>query len=300
LKKIFSLVLVLLFVAAIVAGCGQKADTSGANTSNQPAQNDQNQTVENGDSENGDADSTGTDDSLERVKEAGKITIGIDDAFPPLEFRDEKNQLVGYDIDLAREAAKRIGVEAEWIPTDWNGVVLALNSKKFDIIWSGMSITADRAKQVDFSPAYLNEAQVVVVKAGDDSIKAQEDLKDKTVGTQLGSTSEEAANKIEGMKELKKYSKFTEAFLDLANNRTQAIVVDELVGRYYMTKRPNEFKVAFPLVKEPVGIAFRKEDKALREALVKVLEEMKQDGTMAKISKEWFGEDISTLEDVKF
>lgn len=300
MKKIFSLILVLFFIAALVAGCGQKAaDTSGANTSNQAAQNNQNQTAESNNSGNG-AANTGSDDSLERVKKAGKITIGIDDAFPPLEFRDDKNQLVGYDIDLSREAAKRLGVEAEWIPTEWNGVILALNSKKFDIIWSGMSMTADRAKQVDFSPAYLNEAQVVVVKANDDSVKTQDDLKGKIVGTQLGSTSEEAANKIEGLKELKKYSKFTEAFLDLANNRTQAIVVDELVGRYYMTKRPNEFKVAFPLVKEPIGIAFRKEDKALREALVKVLEEMKQDGTMAQISKKWFGEDISTLEDIKF
>jgi polar amino acid transport system substrate-binding protein len=300
LKKIVSLILVLFLIASVLAGCSQKAaDTSGASTSNEAAQNDQSQIAQSGSSENA-TGSSGSDDSLERVKQAGKITIGIDDAFPPLEFRDEKNQLVGYDIDLSREAAKRLGVEAEWIPTDWNGVILALNSKKFDIIWSGMSMTAERAKQVDFSPAYLNEAQVVVVKAKDDSIKTQEDLKGKIVGTQLGSTSEEAANKIEGLKELKKYSKFTEAFLDLANDRTQAIVVDELVGRYYMTKRPNEFKVAFPLVKEPIGIAFRKEDKALREALVKVLEEMKQDGTMAKISKEWFGEDISTLEDVKF
>ncbi|MCR4431310.1 MAG: transporter substrate-binding domain-containing protein [Tepidanaerobacteraceae bacterium] len=300
MKKIVSLILVLFLIASVLAGCSQKAaDTSGASTSNEAAQNDQSQIAQSGSSENA-TGSSGSDDSLERVKQAGKITIGIDDAFPPLEFRDEKNQLVGYDIDLSREAAKRLGVEAEWIPTDWNGVILALNSKKFDIIWSGMSMTAERAKQVDFSPAYLNEAQVVVVKAKDDSIKTQEDLKGKIVGTQLGSTSEEAANKIEGLKELKKYSKFTEAFLDLANDRTQAIVVDELVGRYYMTKRPNEFKVAFPLVKEPIGIAFRKEDKALREALVKVLEEMKQDGTMAKISKEWFGEDISTLEDVKF
>lgn len=239
----------------------------------------------------------GVDNSLQRVKQAGKLTIGIDDAFPPMEFRDDKNQLVGYDIDLAREAGKRLGVKVEWVPTDWNGVILALNSGKFDIIWSGMSITKERAKEVDFSPAYINESQVVVVKAGDNSIKTQADLKGKVVGTQLGSTGEEAAKKIKGLKDLKKYSKYTEAFLDLAAGRLDAIVVDELVGRYYMTKRPNQFKVVLSLNKEPFGIAYRKQDKELQKALNKVMAEMKKDGTMARISKKWFGKDISTWEE---
>ncbi|WP_218915148.1 amino acid ABC transporter substrate-binding protein [Caldanaerobius polysaccharolyticus] len=213
-----------------------------------------------------------------------------------MEFRDEKNRLVGYDIDLAREAGKRLGVKVEWIPTDWNGVILALNSGKFDIIWSGMSITEERAKEVDFSPAYINESQVVVVKAGNEKIKNQDDLKGKVVGTQLGSTGEQAAKKLKGLKELKKYSKYTEAFLDLDAGRLDAIVVDELVGRYYMTKRSNQFKVVFSLAKEPFGIAYRKQDKELQKALNKVMEDMKKDGTMARISKKWFGEDISTWE----
>lgn len=284
MKKFFSLVMVLFLFLLILAGCGQSADN------NSDKQND---------SSGSEQVNTGTeDDSLEKIIKAGKITIGIDDAFPPLEFRDEKNNLIGYDIDLSREAAKRLGVEAEWIPTDWNGVLLALNSGKFDIVWSGLSITAERAKEIDFSPAYLNGAQMVVVKADNDTIKTVEDLKGLVVGTQLGSTSEVAANKVEGLKELKKYSKFTEAFMDLANGRTSAIVVDELVGRYYMTQRPNEFKVVFPLVKEPIGIGYRKTDKALQEALNKVMKEMKEDGTTAEISKKWFGEDISIWEEV--
>jgi len=283
LKKTIAVLLILFFILSLSA-CSSKS-----NNTVQPSNN----------SNKGDA-SGETDDSWERIKKAGKITIGIDDAFPPLEFRDEKNNLVGYDIDLAAEAAKRLGIQVEWIPTDWNGVILALNSGKFDIIWSGMSMTKERAQQVDFSPAYLNESQVIVVRGDEESIKTKDDLKGKVVGTQLGSTSEEAAKTLEGIKELKKYSKFTEAFLDLANKRVDAIVVDELVGRYYMTKRPGQFKVLFPLVKEPVGIAFRKQDKALREAITKVLKEMKEDGTMAKISQKWFGEDISVFEEVKF
>ncbi|SHE89514.1 amino acid ABC transporter substrate-binding protein, PAAT family [Caldanaerobius fijiensis DSM 17918] len=272
LRKIGLIITVFLLISAVLVGCTSNSSSSASKSSGV------------------------SDNSLQRVKQAGKLTIGIDDAFPPMEFRDDKNQLVGYDIDLAREAGKRLGVKVEWIPTDWNGVILALKSGKFDIIWSGMSITKERAKEVDFSPAYINESQVVVVKAENNTIKTQDDLKGKVVGTQLGSTGEEAAKKLKGLKDLKKYSKYTEAFLDLDAGRLDAIVVDELVGRYYMTKRPNQFKVVLSLNKEPFGIAYRKQDKELQKALNKVMAEMKKDGTMARISKKWFGEDISTWE----
>lgn len=233
------------------------------------------------------------DDSLERVLAAGKLVIGIDDAYPPMEFRNERNELVGFDIDLAREIGKRLGVEVEWVPTEWSGVILALNAKKFDIILSAMSITEERAKQVAFSEPYLNEAQVIVVSNRSKNIDGPEDLVGKVVGTQLGSTSEEAARQVEGIKELKTYNKFTEVFMDLGIGRLDAAIVDELVGRYYMTQRPGMFTVVADLVYEPVGIAFRKEDKALREKLAEILDEIKADGTLARISEKWFGADIT-------
>lgn len=234
------------------------------------------------------------DNSLQRVLDAGKLVIGIDDAYPPMEFRDENNQLVGFDIDLAREIGKRLGVEVEWVPTEWSGVILALKAKKFDIILSAMSITEERAKQVDFSPPYLMESQVVVVSDKSKGINTAEDLVGKVVGTQLGSTSEEAARKVEGIKEIKTYNKFTEVFMDLGIGRIDAGVVDELVGRYYMTQRPGMFKVVDYLVDEPVGIAFRQEDDALREKINEIVAEIKADGTLAEISKKWFGEDITS------
>lgn len=234
-----------------------------------------------------------TDDSLEKVLRAGKLTIGIDDAYPPMEFRDPNNNLVGFDIDLAREIGKRLGVKVEWIPTEWNGVLLALNAHKFDIILSTLSVTEERAKVIDFGPPYLYESQVIVVRAKDNKIKSKEDLAGKVVGTQLGSTSEEAARTVKGIKELKKYNKFTEVFLDLGIGRLDAGVVDELVGRYYMTARPDDFKVVASIRDEPVAIGYRKQDKKLQEAINKIVEEIKADGTMAKISQKWFGTDIT-------
>jgi len=100
------------------------------------------------------------DDSWERVKKAGKLTIGIDDAFPPMEFRNEKNELVGFDIDASRELGKRLGITIEHIPTVWDTVILSLKSKKFDIVWSGMSITAEREKEIAFTKPYIMEKQV--------------------------------------------------------------------------------------------------------------------------------------------
>lgn len=104
-----------------------------------------------------------TQNSLDAIKKSGKLRIGVDDSFPPMEFRDDQNQLVGYDVDLAKEAAKRLGVKAEFVPTDWSGIILALKANKFDVIWSAMTITDERAKEIDFSPAYLNDSQDVVV-----------------------------------------------------------------------------------------------------------------------------------------
>jgi polar amino acid transport system substrate-binding protein len=284
--RMITLFLVLTMVVVAAAGCGQ-----------QEAKGPENEPAQNGEQSNNDQD---VDGSLERVKNAGKITIGLDDAYPPMSFRDDDNKLIGYDIDLSSEIGKRLGVEVEWIPSDWSGVILALTSGKFDLLMSGLSMTEERAKQIDFSPAYIMQGQVVIVKEGENSINTKEDLKGKIVGTQLGSTGEEAAEKLEGLKELKKYSKYTEAFLDLSNDRIKAIVVDEVVGRHYLTKRPNEFKVQFSLVDEPVGIGFRKQDKALQEAVNNVLKEMTEDGTTAEISKRWFGEDISVCEEISF
>ena len=237
------------------------------------------------------------DDSWERVKKAGKLTIGIDDAFPPMEFRNEKNELVGFDIDASRELGKRLGITIEHIPTVWDTVILSLKSKKFDIVWSGMSVTAEREKEIAFTKPYIMEKQVVVVKAGNKKITGLKDLGgDTIVGVQLGSTSEEALAKLnKKFKEIKKYDKNTDAFMDLKIGRIDALAVDELVGRYYLSQKPGEYSVLKEeLLSEPIGIGIRKEDVALKDMIQKTLDEMFKDGTMKKISIKWFGDDITT------
>ena len=236
------------------------------------------------------------DDSWERVKAKGKLEIGIDDAFPPMEFRNEQNELVGFDIDASRELGKRLGIKIVHIPTAWKGVVMSLKTGKFDIVWSAMSITEERKKEIAFTEPYIMEKQIMVVRGDNQKIKSVKDLgKGHVVGVQLGSTSEEALAKLgTDFKEIKRYDTNTTAFMDLKIGRIDALAVDELVGRYYLSQRPGEYRVLpEPLTSEPIGIGIRKEDVALKDMIQKTLDEMFADGTMKKISIKWFGDDIT-------
>ncbi|MDI3534695.1 MAG: polar amino acid transport system substrate-binding protein [Thermosediminibacterales bacterium] len=277
-KKIISLLIVLVFAISFLAGCSGNQEQPKQETEKQEQSTNQKE----------------IDNSLERVQKAGKLVAGLDDAFPPFGFRNDKNELVGFDIELGNEIAKKLGVEMEWVPTQWSGVILSLKSKKFDIIMSGMSITDERKKEVNFTEPYIATGQVLVIKSDNNLIKSKDDLKDKVVGTQLGSTGEEAAKKLEGLKELKTYDGYPEAFNDLDIGRLDAVVVDEITAQHYMAKRPGVFKqVGGLLTNEPMGIAVRKEDKALLDAINKAIKELIEDGTYAKISKKWFGRDKS-------
>ncbi|HBM81767.1 MAG TPA: amino acid ABC transporter substrate-binding protein, partial [Clostridiaceae bacterium] len=129
--------------------------------------------------------------TLNGIKEKGKFIVGLDDSFPPMGFRDGNGDIVGFDIDLAKEAAKRLGVKVEFKPVDWDGVVLSLKNKDIDVIWNGLTITDERKKEIDFSRVYLKNRQIIVVKNGS-SIKSKGDLKGKVVGLQMGSSSENA------------------------------------------------------------------------------------------------------------
>lgn len=266
MKKISALVLTAVMAMSLFAGCGKS--NSGTSTNQK------------------------TDNSLQKVKDAGVLKIGLDDSYPPMEFRDEKNELAGFDIDMGKELAKKLGVKYEPVTTDFNGIVLALKSGKFDAIIAAMSITDERKKEIDFVGPYIDGGQIIVVKNGS-PIQGKADLKGKTLAAQLGSTGEQAANKIEGTKEVKKYDKVTEAFHDLSIGRADALIVDGQVGGYYTKKEAGTYKILTEkLTKEPEGIGVKKENKELKDALDKALDELKKDGTLSKLSMKWFGYDI--------
>jgi len=174
------------------------------------------------------------DDSLVKIINKGTLVIGLDASFPPMGFTDENNNIVGFDIDLAKEVCSRLGVEAVFQPIDWNAKEMELNNGNIDCIWNGMTITDGRVADMFIPKAYVANAQVIIVPEGSD-IATSADLADKTVGLQRGSSAMEALESSEvydSVGEVVQYDDNVACFLDLKTGRIDAMVVDEVVGRY--------------------------------------------------------------------
>lgn len=227
---------------------------------------------------------------------AKAIVIGLDDNFPPMGFRDEKNELVGFDIDLAKEAGKRLGATVSFKPIDWNAKEAELNGNRIDVLWNGLTITEERKARILFTKPYLENRQIIVVTEKS-PIKTKAELTGKVVGVQDGSSAVDAIQKdaatAKSIKELKKFGDNVTALMDLSAGRLDALVVDEIVGRYYTGKKPGEYRVLEEnFGTEDYGVGTRKSDTELSAKLDKALDDMKADGTAAKISTQWFGKDI--------
>lgn len=224
----------------------------------------------------------------------GKLVIGIDDKFAPLGFRDDNNELVGFDIEYAKAAVEKMGKEATFQPIDWSAKESELNSGRIDMIWNGYTITDERKEKVLFTKPYLENSQVVIVLA-DSSIAKLADLAGKEIGLQSLSSAADAldANPIKA--EVANVSEFADnvlALTDLKTKRLDAVVIDEVVARYYMSKEPNTFKLLDEtLAPEQYGIGIKKGNESLLDELQKALDEINSDGTAAEISTKWFGED---------
>ena len=239
--------------------------------------------------------STQTDDN----SKTNKIVVGLDDEYPPMGFKDENNQIVGFDVDLAKEATKRMNSEVEFKAIDWSSKEAELKSGRVDILWNGLDITPERQENMLFSNPYMDNRQIIFVRTGDtQGIAAETDLAGKAVGTQAGSTAEAYITSNNALKEsfveFKTYGDYISAFMDLENGRLDAVVCDEIVGRYYMSKHPDALQ-ALDVKVGPVsefGIAFAKENTELRDKVQKAFDEIVADGTAQKISEQWFGADL--------
>ncbi|EGO62556.1 amino acid ABC transporter substrate-binding protein [Acetonema longum] len=228
--------------------------------------------------------------------EPKKMVVGLDDNFPPMGFRDDKNNITGFDVDMAREAARRLGREAEFKPIDWSSKEAELNSKRVDVLWNGLTITEKRRQNIAFTAPYMENRQIIIV-AANSAIRGKADLAGKVVGVQDGSSSVDALEKemdtTRTFRDLKKYPDNVAALLDLKAGRLDAVVVDEIVGRYYTGKKTGEYTILGDhFGTEEYGVGLHKDDQELLTKLQKVLADMKQDGTSAQISQKWFGADI--------
>ena len=232
-------------------------------------------------------------------KANNEFVLGLDDSFPPMGFRDDANEIVGYDIDLAKEVANRLGLKFRAQPISWSAKEQELNTGKIDCIWNGLSITPERLEVLAFTKPYLNNAQVVIVRA-DSGIKSLADMAGKILGVQAGSSAADAVDSVPSFKQsLKQIVDFSDnimALNDLEIGGLDGVAMDSVVAEYSLKVTGKPFVIlSDSLSPEQYGIAFKKDNTELRDKVQKALEEMAADGTVAKISEKWFGSDISII-----
>ena len=239
-------------------------------------------------------------ESSESTLDKDTLVVGMDDAFAPMGFKDESGEITGFDVDLAKELAKRLDKEIVFQPIDWTMKESELKSGNIDLIWNGYTITDERKNKVDFSVPYLKNKQVIVTLS-DSNINSKSDLSNKKVGAQSESSAVTAMEK-----EIDLYNSFSggsaitfednnQALIDLEAGRIDAVVADEILVRYYLSLKGEEkFKISDDnFGEEEYGVGIRKGDKKMVDAFNKAYKEMQEDGTLQKISKKWFNEDIT-------
>lgn len=239
-----------------------------------------------------------TDDSYQKILDKGQLIMGLDDSFPPMGFRDENGDIVGFDVDVAREACNRIGVELVLQPISWDAKIIELNTGNIDCIWNGFTITEELQQQITFSEAYLANTQVIVVR-GDSDAQTLADLAGKSLGVQAGSSAVAALDANPEFRDSVTVNEFKDnmtAMLDLENGGLDAMLVDVIVAGYYFSQHEGSFRMLDEaLAAEEYGVGFRKDDLTLVENINRVLNEMAADGTLAEISTKWFDSDITTI-----
>lgn len=239
------------------------------------------------------------DNSLLELQKRGEFILGLDASFPPMGFTDEAGEIVGYDIDVAAAVCEKLGVTLVKQPIDWDAKEMELNSGAIDCIWNGMSITDERLESMSISLPYLNNDQVLVVRAAD-GIKTLADLAGKKLGLQSGSSADDA---LEAAAEFKAtlgnvlpFEDNVVALMDLGTGGVDAVLLDSIVAEYYIATMGVDFAILEEsLAGEEYGIGFRKGDVALTEAVNNILLDMAKDGTLAEITIKWFGVDSSTI-----
>ncbi len=308
MKRLTALLLAAVMVMSMAA-CGNNAAETKATENKEsqaPATAPETKTTEATDAE----DTTDAADETQAPQTQGtdagepaelgyeKLIIGVDDTFAPMGFLDENNELVGFDIDMAKAVGEKLGIEVEFQVVNWDMKEQELNQGNIDLIWNGYSITDERKEKVNFSNPYLDNDQVVVTMA-DSGIASLTDLAGKTVAAQTDSSAVEAMDANPEISstfgERPTFDTNDMAIMDMEAGRSDAVVADKVLLDYVISHKDDPSK--YVILEEGLGaeeyaVGVRKEDTALLAALNNALEEMKADGTAAEISTKWFGSDI--------
>lgn len=219
------------------------------------------------------------------------LKVGSETTFAPFEFQDEKSkEYVGFDMDLIRAIGKEMGVEVQIQSMGFDGLIPALEAGNIDVAISGMTITAERAKKVDFSTPYYKSGLSMVVKVDNDTLKTFKDLEGKRIAVQIGTTGAMEAKKIKDAT-IREFNNAPEAFMELKAGGVDAVVNDLPVNEYYIAQAGGKDAkvVGEPLTSEEYGIAISKKNTETTEKVNKAIEALKKNGEYERIYMKWFG-----------
>lgn len=244
-------------------------------------------------------------DNWKKFESKKTVTIGFDNTFVPMGFKDKNGKNTGFDIDLANAVFAEYGIKVKWQPINWDLKETELRNGKIDLIWNGYSKTKERARKVAFTKPYMKNDQVLVTKKTS-GIKSFSDMKGKALGAQSGSSGYDAftANPkvlkdIVKDKDATQYETFTQAFIDLKNDRIDGLLIDRVYANYYL-KQENELNnyniIKGKYASENFSVGIRKSDKTLVKKVNQAFKKLYQTGKFQEISKKWFGQDVATNE----
>ena len=268
--KVMSIVLAVVMVCALaLAGCNNDATPSDSGAGNE----------------------------LGLLNE-GVLKVGSEIAYPPFEMFDEDGKTeIGLDIELAKKIAGELGLEIEFVNTEFDGILGGLDAKKYDAVFSALTIRPDRAEKVDFSDPYIKNWQAIVVKKGSPALTAPEEMNGKKIGYQDATTSKDyLGDLIETGKvtcETSEYASVMNAFDDLRLGRTEAVLCDSVVADGYVAREPDTFEITWVQSSDPdeepelFGIAIRKGNTALLDKVNEILGELEESGWMDELRSEW-------------
>jgi len=227
---------------------------------------------------------------------ADKIVIGTEGAYPPFNEKNEKGELVGFDVDIAKALCAKMGAECTFVAQDWDGIIPALIAKKYDAIVASMSITEDRMKQVDFTDPYYANYLAYIAKSGSGLKTDKDGLKGKTIGAQRSTISSQyLEDNLGDVVKVKLYDTQTAGYGDLKSGRLDGMLSDIYPALEWVNDPANKgYEIVGDRIDidDKIGIAVRKGDEDLRGKLNKALDGIIKDGTYAKISERYFGRNI--------
>ncbi len=282
-ERLLSAVMASAMVLSLAACGGAKTETTAAETTAEKKE---------------ETTTAGTTAAETAEAAGGTLIVGFDQDFPPMGFVGDNGEYTGFDLDLAKEVASRLGLEYKAQPIAWDSKDMELESGNIDCIWNGFTITG-REDDYTWTTPYMANKQVFIV-ANDSDIKSQADLAGKVVEVQADSSAEAALKENQDLAntfgQLLTTPDYNTAFMDLEQGAVDAVAMDVIVAGYQIKQRNADFKILDDsLSEEEYGVGFKKGNTELRDKVQGALEEMAADGTLAKISDEWFGEDVTTI-----